>query len=108
MAEWRQPFSELWDKLETSGEARLAVALRHGSMRALLYAPKGADPQTPHRQDEIYIVQSGTGTFTKGAEQFQFGPGDVIFVEAGAAHHFSFFSDDFAAWAIFWGPEGGE
>jgi mannose-6-phosphate isomerase-like protein (cupin superfamily) len=108
LADWRAPFSELWAQVEASGETRFAVALRHGSMRALLYAPRGQDPQTPHRQDEIYIIQSGTGTFTKSGETFQFGPGDVIFVEAGAEHHFSFFSDDFVAWAIFWGPEGGE
>ena len=101
-------FSELWEKVEASGDTRVAVALRRGTMRAILYAPKGQDPQTPHKQDEIYIVQSGTGTFVKGEERFQFGPGDVIFVEAGAEHRFSFFSDGFAAWAVFWGPEGGE
>jgi mannose-6-phosphate isomerase-like protein (cupin superfamily) len=77
-------------------------------MRVVLYAPRGADPQTPHKQDEVYIVHSGTGTIVKGGETRQFGPGDVIIVEAGAAHHFSFFSDDFVAWAVFWGPEGGE
>ena len=37
-----------------------------------------------------------------------FGPGDVIFVEAGAVHRFEAYGDDFATWVVFWGPEGGE
>ena len=41
-------------------------------------------------------------------EKRPFAPGDVIFVEAGAPHRFEDFTGDFAAWAVFWGPEGGE
>ena len=108
MADFHVGFSELWDRIEGSGDLRAVVAMRRGTMRAVLYAPKGQDPQTPHDQDEIYIVQSGSGTFTKAGQSRQFGPGDVLFVEAGAEHRFSFFTDDFAAWAVFWGPDGGE
>ena len=77
-------------------------------MRVLLYAPRGQDTQTPHRQDELYVIQSGSGVFDKSGEKRPFGPGDVIFVEAHAEHRFADFTDDFSAWAIFWGPEGGE
>jgi uncharacterized RmlC-like cupin family protein len=34
--------------------------------------------------------------------------GDVLFVRAGVKHKFENFSDDFATWVIFYGPEGGE
>ena len=33
---------------------------------------------------------------------------NAIFVEAGADHRFVDFSSDFAAWVVFWGPQGGE
>ncbi len=42
---------------------RSAEAFRHGSLLVKVYAPRGHDPQTPHRQDEIYIVMTGTGHF---------------------------------------------
>lgn len=29
-------------------------------------------------------------------------------LEAGTEHAFADFSDDFATWVIFWGPEGGQ
>lgn len=88
--------------------ARFAEAFRHGSMSVELYAPRGADPQQPHRQDELYVVLSGTGTFFRNGERVPFGPGDVLFVPAGMVHRFEAFTDDFQAWVIFWGPDGGE
>jgi len=100
-------FSDMREGMEAAA-GRAFVGLRHGSMRVLLYAPLGTDEQTPHTQDELYIVQSGRGRFRKGDKVGAFGPGDVIFVEAGATHRFEDFSKDFAAWAVFWGPAGGE
>ena len=61
-----------------------------------------------YEQDELYIVISGKGEFVKAGERRHFGPRDVIFIEASADHHFKHFSADFAAWVIFWGPDGGE
>ena len=92
---------------------RSALLMEHGTMTLRYYAPKGHDPQTPHDQDEIYIVMSGRGTFALGKdesslERRQFGPGDAIFAPAGFLHRFEGFSDDFATWVIFWGPKGGE
>ena len=48
------------------------------------------------------------GTFSKGGEVREVKAGDVIFVEAEVEHRFESFSEDFASWVIFWGPEGGE
>lgn len=36
------------------------------------------------------------------------GPHDVRFVPAGVVHRFEEFTDDFAVWVVFYGPEGGE
>jgi hypothetical protein len=66
------------------------------------------DKQHPHTRDEIYVIASGTGRFQREATEFSFGPGDVLFVAAGEEHRFVEFTDDFAAWVFFYGPEGGE
>lgn len=82
--------------------------LAHGTMSVELFAPRGTDHQTPHEQDELYVVISGTGELVVEGEVFPFAPGDVLFVPAGREHRFERFSDDFATWVVFWGPEGGE
>ena len=82
--------------------------LRHGTMSLGLYTPRETDKQSPHNQDEVYIVASGSGVFTVGEERMSCGPGDTFFVGAGARHRFEDFSDDLAVWVVFYGPEGGE
>jgi mannose-6-phosphate isomerase-like protein (cupin superfamily) len=72
------------------------------------YAPVGADPQGPHKRDEIYIVHSGTSTFVLEDATVYLAAGDAVFVPAGAAHRFEGFSADFSTWVVFWGPNGGE
>ena len=104
---WLVPLAEFQQGLAGASED-FFTGLRHGSMRALIYAPDGVDDQTPHTQDELYIVISGVGLFRKGDEIRRVGPGDMIFVEAQAEHRFENFSADFVTWAVFWGPDGGE
>src|SRR5687767_9523141 len=81
---------------------------KHGSLVVEVYRPDGLDKQTPHTRDEIYVVISGTGTFINGDRRHGFGPGDVLFVPAGVEHRFVEFTEDFATWVFFYGPEGGE
>ena len=80
----------------------------HGTMRIGYYAPKKIDTQTPHGQDELYVVASGTGAFNLSGTKVPFEPGTVLFARAGVAHRFEEFSDDFETWVMFYGPEGGE
>lgn len=87
---------------------RFVTLLRRGSLSVELYAPRGHDPQQPHKQDELYVVVAGSGEFINGDERHPFGPGDVLFVPAGVEHRFENFSADFQTWVIFYGPEGGE
>ncbi len=106
---WKITVAEAAAQLPASDHPlRFATVLRHGSMSVELYAPRGHDPQTPHTQDELYVVISGSGAFVLDGERQQFGPGDVLFVQAGVEHRFERFSDDFQTWVIFYGPEGGE
>jgi mannose-6-phosphate isomerase-like protein (cupin superfamily) len=94
--------------VKRSEDGLYGVLLEHGTMQLGYYKPLGSDEQEPHEQDEIYIVQSGTGTFVLGDERIDYAPGDALFVPAGKEHRFVEFSDDFAAWVVFYGPQGGE
>jgi mannose-6-phosphate isomerase-like protein (cupin superfamily) len=108
-SDWLFPLQTILDSLpEGPDGGRVSYAIRHGTMRAGIYAPRTEDPQGPHDQDELYIVASGAGVFMKAGERRPFAAGDLIFVEAGVAHRFEDFGEDFAAWVIFWGSKGGE
>jgi mannose-6-phosphate isomerase-like protein (cupin superfamily) len=81
---------------------------RHGSLVVEVYRPSGIDHQQPHSRDELYVVISGSGYFVNGAVRHPFQPGEVLFVPAGVEHRFEEFTEDFATWVFFYGPEGGE
>ena len=66
-----------------SGKASFSVLATRGTMVLELYAPRGIDEQTPHTQDELYFVASGSGTFFCGGERVQFAAGDALFAAAG-------------------------
>lgn len=85
-----------------------AVLLEHGTLEIGLYAPRGADHQSPHTRDEVYVVMQGSGWFVNGADRHPFSTGDVLFVPAGVPHRFEEFSNDLAVWVMFYGPQGGE
>lgn len=97
------PASAVWPEGEP-----FADALRHGSMSVEIFAPRKTDRQTPHAQDELYIVASGRARFAHRGRVADTAAGDVLFVPAGEEHRFLDMSDDFVTWVIFWGPPGGE
>ena len=82
--------------------------LSHGSLSVEIYQPLVQDTQEPHTRDEVYVVVSGHGEFVNDGFRKPFQPGELLFVPAGVEHRFENFSDDFATWVIFYGPEGGE
>ena len=84
------------------------LMLQHGTMQLEYYAPKLIDNQTPHQQDEIYVIASGHAIFYRGDKMGNCRKGDVLFVPATMEHRFENFSEDFATWVIFYGKEGGE
>lgn len=82
--------------------------LRTGSMNGGLYElPAGAaDPQQPHRQDELYYVIAGRAEFECAGRSRTVGPGSVIFVEAGADHRFAQIDEDLSLLVVFAPAEG--
>jgi mannose-6-phosphate isomerase-like protein (cupin superfamily) len=96
------------DQLPGPKGERYIELFRHGSLVVELYAPRGNDPQHPHTRDEIYVIASGSGRFLRNENEIPFGTGDILFVAAGEKHRFAEFTDNFATWVFFYGPEGGE
>ncbi|MGO8984345.1 MAG: cupin domain-containing protein [Terriglobales bacterium] len=64
--------------------------LRIPAMSAGVYVlPEGAaDPQKPHREDEMYYVVRGRARMQVGSAQAEVHAGSIIFVEAEAEHRF--------------------
>jgi mannose-6-phosphate isomerase-like protein (cupin superfamily) len=104
----RMTIEKALQSVRNSVDGLYAVLLENGSMELGYYKPIGTDEQSPHDQDEIYIVQTGHGTLLCGDQSIPFEPGDALFVAASVDHRFVNFSDDFGAWVIFYGPTGGE
>jgi len=101
-------FADALTRVPDAQGRAFAVMFEHGTLALEIYAPRGTDPQQPHRRDELYVVVAGSGTFFCDGARTPFAAGDALFVPAGAAHRFEDFSADFAVWVIFYGPDGGE
>jgi mannose-6-phosphate isomerase-like protein (cupin superfamily) len=85
-------------------ESKYALLLTESCGDVGFYRPSPSDPQHPHLRDELYVVASGRGRFMCDGERTSFQPGDALFVPRGTEHRFEAFTDDFAAWVIFFGP----
>jgi mannose-6-phosphate isomerase-like protein (cupin superfamily) len=66
----------------------------------------GVDDQTPHTEDEVYVVAAGRARLTSASGDAPVGPGDVIFVPAGEAHRFVEVEEDLALLVVFAPAEG--
>ena len=63
----------------------------------------GTDTQTPHTEDEIYVVTSGRAVIETPGGAAPVVPGSVIFVPAREEHRFTNVTEDLALLVIF-GP----
>ncbi len=100
--------AEAFRRLPGPQKENVVTLFEHGSLVTKLYAPSVNDPQTPHSRDEVYVIARGSGEFVCGGTRQPFQVNDVLFVVAGVEHRFENFTDDFAVWVFFYGPEGGE
>jgi mannose-6-phosphate isomerase-like protein (cupin superfamily) len=64
------------------------------------------DLQTPHTEDEIYVVTAGRARIVTPDGAADVGPGAVIFVPAGEEHRFVDVSEDLALLVVFGPAEG--
>jgi mannose-6-phosphate isomerase-like protein (cupin superfamily) len=84
-------------------EAHYDEHLRTADLSVGTYSvPAGAvDEQTPHTEDEIYVVTAGRGAFVDGGGRVEINAGDTIFVAAGAEHRFVDVTEDLALVVVF-------
>lgn len=85
-----------------------ATLLQRGTLTVKLSLPVHPNVQTPHIQDELYVVVRGKGVLFHDGKRDAFESGDLMFIAAGTEHHFEDFSDDLAVWVVFYGITGGE
>ncbi len=96
--------SEALERQRASG-GPWAELLRVPDLSFGLYvlAPGAIDPQSPHDEDEAYVVLSGRARFTAADETVACGPGDVLFVPALVPHRFHDIEEELRVVVVF-GP----
>ena len=101
-AQYVYDMRELEDQRAATGGPWLEF-LRVPSMYCGVYhLPAGSrDGQSPHDEDEVYYVQSGRSRFHVDGEDFDIGPGNVLFVPAGKVHYFHEIEEDLTLLVFF-------
>jgi mannose-6-phosphate isomerase-like protein (cupin superfamily) len=66
----------------------------------------GHDGQSPHTEDEIYVVTAGRARMVADSGSADVGPGDVIFVPAGEKHRFVDVTEALSLLVLFTPAEG--
>lgn len=64
---------------------------------------RGIDEQSPHTEDEIYVVVAGRARLVATSGAVDVGPGAVVFVPAGEEHRFVDVTEDVSLLVVF-GP----
>ncbi|MGH3662505.1 MAG: cupin domain-containing protein [Micromonosporaceae bacterium] len=67
----------------------------------------GVDDQTPHREDEIYLVTAGKARVVTDSGGGLVSQGDLIFVPAGESHRFVDVTEDLTLLVFFAPPYSG-
>ena len=65
------------------------------------------DPQSPHREDEVYHVLSGAATIRVGDEDREVAAGSTVFVAAEVPHRFHTITADLVVLVVFGPAETG-
>ena len=66
----------------------------------------GLDNQSPHGEDEVYVVMTGQAKIVTPDRSADVGPGAVIFVPAGEVHRFEEITESLTLLVVF-GPAYG-
>ena len=68
----------------------------------LYVLPAGStDPQSPHREDEVYYVVSGKAQILVAEENRNVQPGSIVYVEKNVAHRFHSIEEDLTVLVFF-------
>ena len=81
--------------------------LRAGMFSAGIYrlAAGAADPQTPHQEDEVYLVLAGRAVLEVAGERHPVRRGSLAFVAERVQHRFVDIDEDLEVLVLFAPPE---
>jgi mannose-6-phosphate isomerase-like protein (cupin superfamily) len=81
--------------------------VRSGSLSAGVYRlpAGGVDDQSPHDEDEVYVVTAGSATLDIDGARAEMGPGAVAYVPRLVPHRFVDVTEDLEVHAVFAPPE---
>src|SRR5258707_407498 len=68
-----------------AGEHAVSL-LQRGTLNVKLSCPVRPNQQTPHAQDEVYVIVRGRGVLIHDGNRDEFGSGDLLFVASGTEH----------------------
>jgi mannose-6-phosphate isomerase-like protein (cupin superfamily) len=93
---------------QQGGAAHWAEQLRVPDLSVGTYSipAGGTDDQSPHTEDEIYVVITGRAVIEAESGQAAVSSGSVIFVPAGETHRFTNVTEDLALLVVFGPAEG--
>ena len=88
-------FPQLVEEQQASGKLYLEF-LRVPAMSMGIYKlpADGTDPQSPHTEDEVYVVLNGRGQISVDGEDRLVEKGSIVFVAKQIEHHFHSIEDD--------------
>jgi mannose-6-phosphate isomerase-like protein (cupin superfamily) len=97
------------EKRRQQSGKRYLEFLRVPAMSAGVYVlpAGGADPQSPHTEDEMYYVVRGRARMRAGSEDQTVSEGSIIFVAAGVEHRFYDITDELVV-LVFFAPAESE
>ena len=97
------------EKQRKDSGKRYSEFLRVPAMSAGIYVlpAGGADPQSPHKEDEMYYVVRGRARMRAGSEDHAVSEGSIIFVAAGVEHRFYEITEELMALVFFAPAETG-
>ena len=89
------------------GSTRYTEFLRVPALSLGLFAVGAGheDTQSPHRQDEVYVVVAGRATLVVDGVGAEVSAGSAAYVPAGVLHRFEDVSEDLRVYVVFAPPE---
>lgn len=89
------------------GSSRYAEFLRVPALSLGLFAVGAGhqDDQSPHAEDEVYVVVAGRATLVVDGSGTEVTAGSVAYVPAGVPHRFEDVTEDLRVYVVFAPPE---
>jgi mannose-6-phosphate isomerase-like protein (cupin superfamily) len=94
--------AQLISQRETSNKLYLEfLKVTDLSMGLYVLPAGGADPQSPHSEDEIYYVVSGRAQILVAEESHRVQAGSIVYVTKNVAHRFHSIEEDLTVLVFF-------